>query len=64
VVGIGLTTNLIDNKLFAEIVVMIIATTILAPIVLRLLIKDPAQPNNQLRIKEEDALGTSDGKGI
>jgi len=60
VVGIGLSTNLIDNKLFAEIVVMIIATTILAPVVLRMLI----QPATQPRIKEADALGTSDGKGI
>jgi Kef-type K+ transport system membrane component KefB len=64
VVGIGLTTNLIDNRLFAEIVVMIIATTILAPIVLRLLIKGSDHPTNQLRIKEVEALGTSDGKGI
>jgi Kef-type K+ transport system membrane component KefB len=64
VVGIGLTTNLIDNKLFAEIVVMIIATTILAPIVLRLLIQKPNDQTTFTRIKEEDALGTSDGKGI
>ena len=62
VVGIGLTTGLIGDKLFAEIVVMIIATTILAPIVLRLMIK-PADPTLP-RIKEPDALGTADGKGI
>ncbi len=60
VVGIGLSTQLIDNKLFAEIVVMIIATTVFAPIVLRMIIKPEARP----RLKEEDALGTSDGKGI
>lgn len=60
VVGIGLSTNLINDKLFAEIVVMIIATTILAPITLRLLIK-PIPPS---RVKEADALGTADGKGI
>lgn len=64
VVGIGLSTNLIDEKLFAEIVVMIIATTILAPIVLRLLIKPPTDPSAPPHIKEEDALGTADGKGI
>ncbi len=64
VVGIGLSTNLIDDKLFAEIVVMIIATTILAPIVLRLLIKPPVDPSAPLKIKQDDALGTADGKGI
>jgi Kef-type K+ transport system membrane component KefB len=64
VVGIGVTTNLIGDKLFAEVVVMIIATTILAPIVLRLLIKSPKDPSAPIRIKEDDALGTADGKGI
>jgi hypothetical protein len=58
------TTNLIGDKLFAEVVVMIIATTILAPIVLRLLIKSPKDPSAPIRIKEDDALGTADGKGI
>ena len=64
VVGIGLSTRLIDDKLFAEIVVMIIATTVFAPIVLRLLIKSDTDPTTPRRIKEEDALGTADGKGI
>lgn len=64
VVGIGLSTNLIDNKLFAEIVVMIVATTILAPIALRILIKAATDQGNTPPIKEADALGTSDGKGI
>ena len=63
VVGVGLSTNLIDDKLFAEIVVMIIATTILAPIVLRMLIKPPTDPAPPHRLKEDD-LGTADGKGI
>jgi Kef-type K+ transport system membrane component KefB len=62
VVGIGLASGLIGDKLFAEIVVMIIATTIMAPIVLRLLIK-PAAPTHP-RALEADALGTADGKGI
>lgn len=61
VVGIGLSTNLINDKLFAEIVVMIIATTILAPIVLRMLINNANTPP---RVKQDDALGTADGKGI
>lgn len=64
VVGIGLSTGIIGDKLFAEIVVMIIATTILAPIVLRLLIKPPTDPSAPPRVKEDDALGTADGKGI
>ncbi|MBC7751883.1 MAG: cation:proton antiporter [Candidatus Saccharibacteria bacterium] len=64
VVGIGLSTNLINDKLFAEVVVMIIATTILAPIALRLLIKPTIDPTAQPRIKEDDALGTADGKGF
>jgi len=60
VVGIGLNTALINDKQFAEIVMMIIVTTVFAPIVLRLLIPQTSQP----RPKEADALGTADGKGI
>ncbi len=60
VVGIGLNTALINDKQFAEIVMMIIVTTIFAPIVLRLLIPQTTPP----RPKEADALGTADGKGI
>lgn len=43
VVGIGLSTGLLSQVLFAEIVVMIIGTTVLAPIVLRQLIQRDAQ---------------------
>lgn len=39
VVGIGFSTGLLSTVLFAEIVVMIIATTMLAPMVLRMLIQ-------------------------
>lgn len=39
VVGIGLSTGLLTELLFAEIVVMIVLTTMLAPVLLRLLIQ-------------------------
>jgi hypothetical protein len=38
VVGIGLSTGLLSELLFAELVVMIVGTTVFAPIVLRVMI--------------------------
>ena len=62
VVGLGLSAGILDNKLFAELIVMIILTTILAPIVLRILISREAA-----RMPPPDAratLGARDGRGI
>jgi Kef-type K+ transport system membrane component KefB len=45
VVGIGLSTGLLSELLFAELVVMIVATTVFAPIVLRLMIAQEQHPS-------------------